>query len=103
MSHPSAPDYLQLFATHGRDFGDVYLDPTDDRYRELFEQACRLLLQESDFNRSMPQEFRRTARQWTEGDLATLNHMSDAQNRHFMLSDLYDYVHLRHAMGGPGW
>ena len=103
MHSPSAADYLQIFASHGRDFGAVYLDTEGDRYRELFDAACRLLLAESAFNLAMPQEFRRTARQWLEGDLATLNHMSDAQNRHFMLSDLYDYVHLRHAMGGAGW
>ena len=102
MDHPRAADYLQLFATHGHDFGAVYLDTEGDRYRELFDATCRLLVDESAFNLAMPQEFRRTARQWLKGDLAKLNHMSDAQNRHFMLSDLYDYVHLRHTMCGAG-
>jgi len=103
MQHPDATDYLALFDQYGKDFGPVYMEPLDERYRLLFEQACRLLLQGSDFNLSMPQEFRRTARLWTDRDAATLHHMGDVQNRHFMLSDLYDYVHLRHTMGGPGW
>jgi hypothetical protein len=111
---PNAQDYLRLFERwhtmlrqdlgpeQGRDFGDVYKTPDDERYRLLFEQICQLLLQPSPFNLAMPQEFRRTARQWVAGDGATLKHMGDVQNRHFMLSDLYDYVHLSQAMG-VGW
>lgn len=108
---PDADDYLSLF-THwhammredlgpeqGRDFGDVYKGAQDERYRLLFEHLCQLLLQASLFNLAMPQEFRRTARQWVDGDPATLRHMGDVQNRHFMLSDLYDYVHLSKTMG----
>jgi hypothetical protein len=103
MNHPDADDYLRLFGRYRDDFGDAYLAPEDERYRLLFEQVCQMLLAASDFNLSMPQEFRRTARQWTEGEAATLAHMGDPLNRHFMLSDLYDYVHLRKTMGGPGW
>jgi len=108
---PDADDYLRLFARwhtmlredvgpdDGRDFGDVYKGSDDERYRLLFEQVCHLLTLASPFNLGMPQEFRRTARQWLDGDAATLRHMGDVQNRHFMLSDLYDYVHLSKAMG----
>lgn len=103
MQHPDADDYLSRFACYRQDFGDAYLAPEDERYRLLFEQVCRLLIQVSDFNLSMPQEFRHTARQWLDNDPATLTHMGDPLNRHFMLSDLYDYVHLRKTMGGPGW
>ncbi len=103
MDHPDADDYLKLFTRYQADFGDVYLEPNDERYRLLFEQLCQLLLIASGFNLSMPQEFRRTARQWVNNDAATLKHMGDPQNRHFMLSDLFDYVHLRKTMGGPGW
>lgn len=110
-SSPSAEDYLRLFdrwhtmlredigPREGRDFGDVYKGTDDERYRLLFEQVCQLLIVASPFNLDMPQEFRRTARQWLEGDAATLRHMGDVQNRHFMLSDLYDYVHLARSMG----
>jgi hypothetical protein len=103
MNHPNADDYLKLFGRYDKDFGPAYLEPHDERYRLLFEQVCQLLMQASDFNLSMPQEFRRTAQQWTRGEAATVQHMGDPQNRHFMLSDLYDYVHLRKTMGDPGW
>lgn len=111
---PTADDYLRLFGRwegllrsdvgpdDGRDFGDVYKAAEDERYRLLFEQVCHLLVQASPFNLAMPQEFRRTARQWIDGEPATLHHMGEVQHRHFMLSDLYDYVHLSKAMG-IGW
>jgi hypothetical protein len=103
MDHPDAEDYMKLFGRYNQDFGPAYMEPEDERYRLLFEQVCQLLLPVSDFNLSMPQEFRRTARQWVDGDPATHTHMGDPQNRHFMLSDLYDYIHLRMTMGGPAW
>ena len=109
---PDADAYLRLFdrwdAAAGagqprwRDFGDVYQAAEDERYRLLFEQVCHLLVQYSAFNQAMPQEFRVTARQWLAGDAATLAHMGEVQHRHFMLSDLHDYVHLSRATGA-GW
>jgi hypothetical protein len=105
---PNADDYLRVFGrwqamlredVAPRDFGDVYKTPEDERYRLLFEQICLLLIRGSPFNLSMPQEFRRTAQQWVNGDRATVQHMRVVQNRHFMLSDLYDYVHLSKATG----
>ena len=111
MPHPAYPvadDYLRVFErwqamlredVSPRDFGDVYKTPADERYRLLFEQICQLLILPSSFNLNMPQEFRQTARQWINGDSATVRHMGEVQNRHFMLSDLYDYVHLSRAMG----
>ena len=103
MRHPDATDYLALFGQYEHDFGAAYLEPEDERYRLLFDQACRLLIQGSAFNLAMPQEFRRTARLYLDGDAATLAHMRVAQMRHFMLSDLYDYVHLSDAMGQEAW
>lgn len=111
---PDAADYLRLFQrwtetlraelgpTLGRDLGDLYKAADDERYRLLFEQICQLLVQASPFNAAMPHEFRRTAQQWLQGDPATLRHMGEVANRHFMLSDLYDYVHLASTMG-VGW
>lgn len=106
MMSPDARDYLALFGnyrdeTGGRDFGSVYLEAEDERYRLLFEQVCRLLLKPSPFNRALPQEFRRTARRYVDGDPATLAHMRSAEMQHFMLSDLFDYVHLSSRLGGP--
>lgn len=103
MDKPDAEHYLELFAAYGKDFGPAYLEPEDERYRLLFDQICRLLLQPSPFNLSMPQEFRVSARRYLAGDERTVAHLRDPQNRHFMLSDLYDYVDLRRRMGGPGW
>jgi hypothetical protein len=105
---PDAQEYLKLFANYrdgagDRDFGAAYLEPADERYRLLFEQVCRLLLKSSSFNRSMPQEFRRTARLYLDGDAKTLAHMRTPEMRHFMLSDLYDYVHLCSRAGQGPW
>jgi hypothetical protein len=101
---PEAADYLALF-THYRDsagaldFGRAYLAPEDERYRLLFDQVCRLLAKASPFNLAMPQEFRRTARDYLAGEAKTLARMRTPEMRHFMLSDLYDYVHLCSRMG----
>ncbi len=103
MDEPGAKDYLKLFEAYGKDFGTAYLEPEDERYRLLFEQICHLLVQPSSFNLSMPQEFRISAQRYLAGHVKTLIQLRDPQNRHFMLSDLYDYVHLRLRMGGHGW
>lgn len=104
MNSPEANDYLALFARyrdeHGAfDFGRAYLEPEDERYRLLFDQVCRLLATECPFNRELPQEFVRTARRYLRGDPATRAQMETPQMRHFMLSDLYDFVQLRSRMG----
>lgn len=101
-AHPDAGDYLRLFQQYGGDFGGVYLEEAEEageRYRLLFEQVCALLVQASSFNLAMPQEFRRTAARWARGEAATVAQMSDPELRGFMLSDLYDYVHLSRAAG----
>ena len=103
MNNPDAQDYLELFGSYSKDFGPAYLEPEDERYRLLFDQICHLLTRPSPFNLSMPQEFRITAQRYLAGNENTVAHLCTPQNRHFMLSDLYDYVHLRLHMGGPGW
>lgn len=99
----AAADYLALFSPYRLDFGDAYLAPEDERYRLLFDRVCHLLVQPTPFNLAMPQEFRRTARLYLDGDEATVAHMRTAQMRHFMLSDLYDYVHFSEVMGQGRW
>ncbi|WP_034411879.1 MULTISPECIES: hypothetical protein [Derxia] len=100
---PDADDYLELFGRYGKDFGPVYLEAEDQTYRLLFEQIVRLLIEPSPFNLSMPQEFRITAQRWLNGDDEVQRHMREPQMRHFMLSDFYDYVHLRKTMGHAPW
>jgi hypothetical protein len=105
---PDAPDYLALFANYKdeagpRDLGQAYLEADHEGYRLLFEQVCRLLVKSSPFNQAMPQEFRRTARLYLAGESKTLAHLRKPEMRHFMLSDLYDYVHLCSRAGQTPW
>ena len=97
---PDGEDYLALFGRYKDDFGDVYLEPEDETYQLLFDQICRMLTKPSPFTLSLPDQFRTTAFRYLDGDPHTVAHMSNIENRHFMLSDLYDYVHLVHTMGG---
>ncbi len=99
VQKPDVEDYLDLFSRYGKDFGDAYLEPEDERFRFLFDQLCRLLAQPSSFNLTLPEPFRTTAHRYLAGDEATIKHMRIAENRHFMLSDLFDYMHLRQRLG----
>jgi hypothetical protein len=96
---PSLEDYMDLFSRYGRNFGSAYLEPEDERFRFLFDQICRLLAQPSDFNLSLPEPFRTTAHRYLAADHVTVAHMRIAENRHFMLSDLFDYIDLRRRVG----
>ncbi len=40
---PDSDDYLAIFGRYKEDFGDVYMDPEDERFRLLFDQICRML------------------------------------------------------------
>jgi len=102
-SKPDIDDYLELFGRYEKDFGPVYLEAEDQTYRLLFDQMCRLLAKPSHFNLNIPQEFRITAQRWLNGDEEVHRHMREPQMRHFMLSDLYDYMHLRKTMGYSPW
>jgi hypothetical protein len=96
---PDLEDYMDLFNRYGQDFGAAYLEPEDERFRFLFDQLCRLLTQPSGFNLSLPEPFRTTAHRYLAGDDLTVAHMRVAENRHFMLSDLFDYLDLRRRVG----
>ncbi|MCR4379316.1 MAG: hypothetical protein NUV50_14660 [Rhodospirillales bacterium] len=96
-SPPTLDDYVRLFAAYGEDISSVYLKPSDTRYELLFEQAARLLVQPSKFNQSLPKPFRVTAHNYLAGDEKTVRHMNYPENRHFMLSDLYDFIVLKAA------
>lgn len=98
MPSPDVQDYLDLFALYGGDLAKIYLEPADDRYRFLFEQICRLLVQPSAFNRQIPPPFVATARSYLAGDVGTLAKLGDPEVRHFMMSDLFDYIDLERRM-----
>ena len=93
--HPDAADYVALFQKYGRDLGTIYQEPDDDRYAFLFEQVIRLLIRPSHFNLSLPEPFRKTAHRYHDGNAATLEHLKDPANRHFMLCDLHDIIMLK--------
>lgn len=100
MSSPDLNDYLRLFGAYGEDIGSVHLAPNNARYTLLFEQVLRLLVQESAFNATLPEPIRRTAQRYRDGDAATVRHMRWPENRHFLLSDLYDLLQLRRKRAG---
>lgn len=100
MNKPDLADYFALFRLYGGDLGQAYLEPEDERYRLLFDQVCRLLIKPSPTNLALPQPFRTTAQLYLAEDAATLAHMHDPANRHFMLSDLYDFLHMLRRMNG---
>lgn len=99
MQKPGIDNYMDLFSRYGKDFGAAYLEPEDERFRFLFDQICRLLAQPSDFNLTLPEPFRTTAHRYLAGDEITVAHMRVVENRHFMLSDLFDYISLRQRLG----
>ncbi len=94
---PTLDDYVRLFEAYGDDISAIYLKPNDTRYEFLFEQAARLLSRPSAFNDTIPKPFRVTAKNYLAGDEKTVRHMGYPENRHFMLSDLYDFVMLQKA------
>jgi hypothetical protein len=99
VDKPDLDDYMALFNQYGRDFGAAYLEPEDERFRFLFDQICRLLAQPSQFNLGLPEPFRTTSHRYLSGDEVTVAHMRIVENRHFMLSDLFDYLHLCQRLG----
>lgn len=94
VSHPELKDYVALFEAYGRDLGALYQEPDDDRYALLFEQVIRLLVRPSQFNNGLPRPFSLSAQRYAARDPATVAHLSDPANRHFMLCDLHDLIML---------
>ncbi|ABC23527.1 hypothetical protein [Rhodospirillum rubrum] len=90
-------DYVRLFSLYGDGVATAYQDakPGDaERFTLLFEQVMRLLAKGSSYNLSLPSTFTRTARDYVGGDGGTVSRLGDPDTRMFILSDLYDYLHL---------
>lgn len=101
MPVPDIDDYLDLFRLYGGRLDKIYLtSEKEDQYRFLFEQVCRLLAQSSGFNLAMPRPFVTTAQKYLAGDAGAVAKLSDPEVRHFMLSDLYDYIELQARLAG---
>lgn len=84
-----------MFAHYGEDLGALYQAPEDERYAFLFAQCIQLLIQDSDFNRGLPDAFRSVAKRYHAADPAAREHLSEPANRHFMLCDLHDFIRLK--------
>lgn len=100
MNGPGVTDYLKLFRLYGEDLSSIYMESDDLRYKLLFEQVIALLVKPSKFNRTIPQPFKDTARNYAAGHAATLKHFEDPGNRNFMMSDLHDFVVLKAKVAG---
>ncbi|MEW6764711.1 MAG: hypothetical protein AB1344_02835 [Pseudomonadota bacterium] len=92
---PGLADYVNLFLRYGESLGAIYQEPDGERYALLFAQVVRMLVKPSPFNLSLPEPFRISAHRYLRGDPATVEHLSDPANRHFMLCDLHDIVMLK--------
>ena len=91
-SQPIAQDYLDAFRPYEASLETLYAEPDIERYQLLFERIVRLLKVPSPFNLALPDPFRNTALNYLSGQPETVAFMNEARNRHFMLSDIYDYV-----------
>ena len=98
---PELTDYLRIFDMYPTDLSSIYQDESEiDQYGLLFEQLVVMLTKQSAFNSSLPQEFITSASRYCHGDPATVKHLNNFDNRHFMLCDLYDFIMLN---GGLSW
>lgn len=64
------------------------------RFALLFRQILRLLVLPGDLNDLMPRTFGEVAKRYLGGDADTVRHFSYEDNRHFFLSDLFDWLKI---------
>ena len=110
---PAQPDlesYLRLFEPY-REQLQRFVDREGDfgnRFALLFRQVVRALRQESPFNATIPQPFHLVASKYLAKEQDVVRHFSYEENRHFFLSDLYDWLriqergHRMREMGSKG-
>jgi hypothetical protein len=95
-SHAELTRYYQLFAPYeeqlrlfkGRE------GEHGGRFALLFRQILRLLVQPLEINRSIPRTFIKVAQRYLAKDQEVVMHFSYEDNRHFFLSDLYDWLRI---------
>lgn len=92
--------YLKLFEPYEQQLSDFDGREGDfgHRFALLFRQAVRLLVVEEPFNTDIPKLFIEVAQRFLSNDPETVRHFSYEENRHFFLSDLYDWLN-RHQLG----
>ncbi|MET0116868.1 MAG: hypothetical protein ABW090_05545 [Sedimenticola sp.] len=65
------------------------------RFALLFRQVLRMLVRPEELNQQIPKLFVTVAHKYFAGDKETIRHFSYEDNRHFFLSDLYDWLQIR--------
>lgn len=89
--------YLRLFAPYKeqlRQF-DGRKGKYGGRFALLFRQVLRLLIIPAELNQQIPKLFVEVAQRYLSNERATVEHFSYEDNRHFFLSDLYDWLLIR--------
>ena len=65
------------------------------RFALLFRQVVRLLAVSARFNQQLPKPFVGVAQHYLEREAETVRHFSYEDNRHFFLSDLFDWLQIQ--------
>jgi hypothetical protein len=65
------------------------------RFALLFRQILRLLMSSTSINRQIPKPFIKVAQRYLQRDEETVRHFSYEENRHFFLSDLFDWLQIQ--------
>lgn len=102
--------YLRLFAPYVEQLHEFSgrKGPYGNRFALLFRQTLRMLVSPLEINARVPLPFLEVARRYLEQDADTIRHFSYEENRHFFLSDLYDWLQIHergrkmHGMGRKG-
>jgi len=91
---PELADYLRLFRPYAERLRDFQgrEGAFGDRFALLFRQVVRRVVQPGGLNDRLPRPFVEVALRYLRGDHQTVRYFSYEENRHFYLSDLYDWL-----------
>ena len=98
MSASEIEAYLRLFRPYAERLRDFQgrEGPYGDRFALLFRQVIRRVAERPvgpfSLNARLPKPFVEVAQRYLTGDHETVRHFSYEENRHFYLSDLYDWL-----------
>jgi hypothetical protein len=91
-------EYLRLFRPYEERLRDFQgrEGPYGDKFALLFRQVIRRVVQHpavpGTLHGRMPRPFVEVAQRYLAGEYETVRHFSYEENRHFYLSDLYDWL-----------
>ncbi len=93
--------YLRLFQPYTEQLRDFQgrEGSFGDRFALLFRQVIRKVAEpprsQISLTTRMPKPFVEVAQRYLSGDYETVRHFSYEENRHFYLSDLYDWLQIQ--------